>query len=61
MKTINYQWQTARAECNDQQADTWEVRAQDDNGKWWTVSDSSEMSQPEAQIQAESMRQNQYL
>lgn len=55
MTTTEYDLTTARAVCNDQSADTWEVQAMRD-GDWWTVSDSSRMAAHEAEALAESMR-----
>ena len=47
---------SAIAACNDASADTWEVRALDTNGRFWTVSDSATMTEQSALALAESMR-----
>lgn len=52
-----YHLSTAKAVCNDQQRDTWEVQALASDGCWWTVSDSSQLSQDEAESQARDMRE----
>ena len=54
--TTTYDLTTARAICNDATADTWEVQAQGADGNWWTVSDSSQMSQEIAESMAAEMR-----
>ena len=41
---MKYDFSTAQAICNDSRKNTWEVRARGTDGKWWTVSESSEMS-----------------
>lgn len=47
---------TAKAVCNDNKARAWEVRAIGSDGKWWTVSDRTDMSYNEARSQASDMR-----
>lgn len=56
MTTQNYDLTTARAVCNDATKDTYEVQAKGSDGRWWTVSDSSQMTRDEAESMAESMR-----
>ena len=53
---MEYDFATATAVCNDAVANTWEVRAKGSDGKFWTVSDSSAMTEGEATSLAESMR-----
>lgn len=57
MQTMKYDFTTAEAVCNDQQENTWEVRARGTtDAKWWTVSDSSKLTQAEAESEAADMR-----
>lgn len=58
MTTIQYDFSTAEAACNDNGSDTWEVRAKGSDGNWWTVSDSAELCHSEAVWQAEQMRKD---
>ena len=54
-----YDWQTAEAICNDAAKNTWEVRARGLGDKlWWTVSDSAEMTEDQANREAAAMRAN---
>ncbi len=44
-----YDWSTARVICNDAQKNTYEVQARRiGTDEWWTVSDSAEMTEDEA-------------
>lgn len=54
--TTKYDFSTALAVCNDAQAETWEVQATGSDGQQWTVSDSTQMSQEQAESLASKMR-----
>ena len=56
MATMTYKFATATAECNDAIKDTWEVQAKGSDGKWWTISDSSEMTSDDARSLASDLR-----
>lgn len=54
---MTYDFTTAEANNTDNtRNDRWEVSAKSDDGQWWTVSDSAQMTQAEAEKLAAEMR-----
>lgn len=54
---VTYDLTTAKAVNNDNtRDDRWEVQAVGSDLQWWTVSDSSQMTQQQAEELADSMR-----
>ena len=57
-KKIVIDWTTAEAVSTDAtRDDRCEVRARGSDGRWWTVSDSGQMTLSEAEAMAASMRE----
>lgn len=59
MAAEDYEFSTARAVCNDAEKNTWHVEAiRRSDGTYWVVSESSEMSEDEAEAEANQLRSN---
>lgn len=59
MAAEDYKFDTARAVCNDAVNNTWHVEAiRKSDGRYWVISDSSEMSEDQAEAEANQTRLN---